>query len=375
MNKKVLIVAASIGSGHMQAAKAIGDEFLRKDPGVSINIIDFMDQESSLGHLIKEIYLNMIDYVPNAYDLLYRYSQETRYGSNAKSLLALIMKRRMRKLYQKYQPDLIVFTHPFPCCAAGYLKANGQLAKPLAAVITDFSFHQMWLHSAIDSYFVANNEIKEELVHNGIAANCIHVTGIPIAAKFAEAINPVLRRIPEIPTILIMGGGLGLGAVEEAVINLLQAERQLKIIVLTGKNNNLLKKILDLRPDNFHQVIGIGYTERVHEIMSTATFLITKPGGLTCSEALAMNLPMLLLKPLPGQEEENADYLVHQGVALRIGNVSSIAGITDSLLAEQGILNLMHQRAQKIKKVDAAGTVTNILMENLASMSAFTPAM
>ena len=365
MKKKILIVAASIGSGHMQAAKAVRDEFLRKSPDASIHIVDFMDQDSSLGHIIKETYLNMIDYIPNAYDLLYRYSQEPRYGSNVKSLLALIMKKRMRKLCQKYQPDLVVFTHPFPCCAAAYLKAKGQIAIPLAAVITDFSFHQMWLHPAVDSYFVANEETREELLRNGIAASRVYVTGIPIAAKFSESAVSTRERSPKLPTILVMGGGFGLGALEETVSNLLQAERQMKIIVLTGKNDSLLKKIMLLRDDTYHQLSAIGYTERVHEIMAAATLLITKPGGLTCSEALAMQLPMLLLKPLPGQEEENADYLTQQGVALRLSDLSALASITDSLLAEQEILQLMRRRAQAIGKATAADTVTAILTDEL----------
>ena len=365
MKKKILIVAASIGSGHMQAAKAVRDEFLRKSPDATINIVDFMDQDSSLGHIIKETYLNMIDYIPNAYDLLYRYSQEPRYGSNVKSLLALIMKKRMRKLCQKYQPDLLVFTHPFPCCAAAYLKAKGQIVIPLAAVITDFSFHQMWLHPAVDSYFVANEETREELLRNGIAASRVYVTGIPIAAKFSESAVSTRAGLPKLPTILVMGGGFGLGALEETVSNLLQAERQMKIIVLTGKNDSLLKKIMLLRDDTYHQLSAIGYTERVNEIMAAATLLITKPGGLTCSEALAMQLPMLLLKPLPGQEEENADYLTQQGVALRLSDLSALASITDSLLAEQEILQLMRRRARAIGKAAAAGTVTSILTDEL----------
>ena len=288
-----------------------------------------------------------------------------RYGSNVKSLLALIMKKRMRKLCQKYQPDLLVFTHPFPCCAAAYLKAKGQIAIPLAAVITDFSFHQMWLHPAVDSYFVANEETREELLRNGIAASRVYVTGIPIAAKFSESAVSTRAGLPKLPTILVMGGGFGLGALEETVSNLLQAERQMKIIVLTGKNDSLLKKIMLLRDDTYHQLSAIGYTERVHEIMAAATLLITKPGGLTCSEALAMQLPMLLLKPLPGQEEENANYLTQQGVALRLSDLSVLASITDSLLAEQEILQLMRRRARAIGKAAAAGTVTSILTDEL----------
>ncbi len=365
MKKKILIVAASIGSGHMQAARAVRDEFLRKSPDASIHIVDFMDQDSSLGHIIKETYLNMIDYIPNAYDILYRYSQEPRYGSNVKSLLALVMKKRMRKLCQKYQPDLLVFTHPFPCCAAAYLKAKGQIAIPLAAVITDFSFHQMWLHRAVDSYFVANEETREELLQNGIAASRVYVTGIPITAKFSESALSTIESAANLPIILVMGGGFGLGALEEAISNLLGTERQIKIIVLTGNNDALLKKILLMKNDTRHQLLAIGYTERVHEIMASATLLITKPGGLTCSEALAMQLPMLLLKPLPGQEEENADYLVQQGVALRLSDLSVLASLTDSLLAEQEILQLMRRRAKAIGKAAAASAVTDILMDEL----------
>lgn len=375
MNKKILIVSASIGSGHMQAAKAVREEFLSKTPDADVSIVDFLDKESSLGHIIKETYLNMLDYVPNAYDLLYRYSQELRYGSNVKNLLALIMKKRMRKLCQKYQPDLLVFTHPFPCCAAAYLKAKGQLSVPLAVVITDFSFHQMWSHAAVDTYFVANEATKEELLRNGIAADCIYVTGIPIAAKFARNNVPVLTRADQVPTVLIMGGGFGLGAVEEALSSLMNAEKQLNIIVLTGNNSVLLKKIMPRQPETFHRVKAIGYTERVHEIMATAELLITKPGGLTCSEALAMQLPMLLLKPLPGQEEDNADYLTSQGVALRINDLSSLANITCSLLAEQEILSLMRQNAKKISKADAAKAVSDILQQELGKFARISPAM
>lgn len=372
MKKKILIVAASIGSGHMQAAKAVGDEYLRKNPDVSIHIVDFMDQDSSLGHIIKETYLSMLDYLPNAYDLLYRYSQEPRYGSNVKSLLALVMKKRMRKLCQKYQPDLLVFTHPFPCCAAAYLKTKRQITTPLAAVITDFSFHQVWLHPAVDFYFVANEETKEDLLHNGISACRVYVTGIPIATKFAE---DRIRETSKIPTILVMGGGFGLGALEETVNRLLYAERQMRVIILTGNNNALLKRILYMKHDTQHQLSAIGYTERVHEIMAAATLLITKPGGLTCSEALAMQLPMLLLKALPGQEEENAAYLTEKGVALEIGDLSVLANITDRLLAEQEILELMRRRAKVLGKARATDTITDILREKLEETAIVTSAM
>ena len=133
----ILIVSASIGSGHTQAAKAVRDELTRFSPASSITIVDFLDGKSSLGRLIKEAYLKMIDVFPNAYDLLYRWSQEPFPGTNVKNLTALFMKARMRQLVQDYHPDLIIFTHPFPCCAAAYLRRTRKLTTPLVAVITD----------------------------------------------------------------------------------------------------------------------------------------------------------------------------------------------------------------------------------------------
>jgi len=186
INKNILIVSASIGAGHTQAAEAVRDEFIRISPEATITIVDFLDQESALGNFIKEVYMKMIGVVPDIYDFLYHWSQEAQPGANAKNATALIMKSRMLNLVCEYQPDLLVFTHPFPCCAAAYLRRTKQLTLPLAAVMTDFAPHQMWIHDEIDTYFVANHEIKNALCDKGIADKHIFVTGIPISSKFAK---------------------------------------------------------------------------------------------------------------------------------------------------------------------------------------------
>lgn len=358
-------MSASIGSGHTQAAIAVHDELIRISPDANITVVDFLDQQSALGSIIKETYLKMIDVFPNAYDFLYRWSQEPQSGTNVKNLTALIMKRRMLHLLNEHRPDLIVFTHPFPCCAAAYLRRTKRLSVPLAAVMTDFASHQLWIHSEIDTYFVANQEIKKALGDKGIAGDKIHITGIPISSKFARTEGINIAKKPSSSTVLIMGGGLGLGDVGRAVISLNSAKTQFEIIVVAGNNAKLRKKLLTLKTSSRHPMTVIGYTNRINELMGSASLLVTKPGALTCSEAIAMELPMLLLSPIPGQEEDNADYLTRQGVALRLPTPSAIPVIVDALVSQPEILADMKLNARILKKPDASHIIASILSANL----------
>ncbi|WP_094606801.1 Processive diacylglycerol beta-glucosyltransferase [Sporomusa silvacetica DSM 10669] len=370
MSKKILLVSASIGSGHIQAANAVRDELNRISPATNVAVVDFLDQEISLGHLIKETYLKMLDVLPHAYDFLYRKSQKSQPGASVKNVTALIMKRKMLKLLYEYRPDMLVFTHPFPCCAAAYLCRTGQLSIPMAAVMTDFSFHPMWLHKEINAYFVANNEIQHALHGNGIANDRIFITGIPISPKFTQ--TPPNNRTKDrgIPEILIMGGGLGLGAIEEAVISLQSAKTQLKIIAVAGNNAKLRDKLLTLKNTSCNPLTVMGYTERINELMANASLLITKSGALTCSEALSQELPLLLLSPLPGQEEDNANFLTQQGVALRISPAHQLASLVDELLSKPHILAAMRSKAHDLSKPAAANHIALMLSASIHNRTA-----
>lgn len=374
MSKNILLVSASIGSGHTQAANAVRDELNRISPAINVTVVDFLDRETSLGHLIKETYLKMLDVFPNAYDYLYRWSQESHPGTSVKNVTALIMKRKMSTLLDEYCPDMLVFTHPFPCCAAAYLQRNGQLSLPMAAVMTDFSFHRMWLHQEINAYFVATNEIKHALHANGIAEDRIFLTGIPISPKFTQKPLNNCTKDMRIPVILIMGGSLGLGSIEEAVLSLLSAKTPCKIVVVTGNNAKLRNRLLAFKSASVNPLTVIGHTERVHELMTNASLLITKPGALTCSEALSMNLPMLILSPIPGQEEENADFLTRENVALRIPSTQQLASLVDELLSAPHILDDMRAKAHALSKPAAANHIALLLSARVHNRHTLFPA-
>ena len=240
--------------------------------------------------------------------------------------------------------------------------------------MTDFAPHQMWIHDEIDTYFVANHEIKNALCDKGIADKHIFVTGIPISSKFAKNNRSKSLKRTIAHTVLIMGGGLGLGAVEKAVVSLMSAKTKLEIIVVAGNNIKLRQRLAFLKSDHLHATTIIGYTDRVNELMANSSILITKPGALTCSEALVMELPMLLLNPIPGQEEDNADYLTRQGVALRISQTSSLPQVIDELFAKPEILAAMQANAHLLSRPNAAKEIATILLDKLDHHNAIFPA-
>jgi processive 1,2-diacylglycerol beta-glucosyltransferase len=358
-NAKALIVTASIGSGHTRAADAVRAALLAGGYAAQATVADFLDSRDTASRFIKETYLKMLDIFPHAYDYLYRRTQEPLPGSNLGSLTALVMKRKLLRMVEEHRPDVIVFTHPFPACAAAALRRSRRITLPMAAVLTDFAVHRLWVHREIDLYFVASQEMKKELAALGIPRERIHATGIPIAAEFAA---PSARRRPgREPAILIMGGGLGLGAIEQAISDLSAADRQLRITVAAGGNEALRKRITAAAGGSPHSFEVLGFTDRIHDLMTDATLLITKPGALTCSEALATGTPLILNNPLPGQEEENAAYLVSRGAAVRADGTGNLGRVVARLLAKPDLLEGMRSRALALGRPQASAAAAAVI--------------
>lgn len=363
----VLIVSASIGSGHTQAANAVKAELERQHPDIRVAVVDFLEGDNfSLNTFIKETYLKMIDAFPDMYDLLYRWSQASHNGTTVRNLMSWILKKRILRLIDRHRPDLIVFTHPFPCGAACHLKRKEMLTIPLAGVITDYAVHRLWLYNEVDSYFVAVPDLKENLIQQGIAAEKIHITGIPISSSFGEvgAAPRTVKANDGPATILIMGGGQGLGAVVEVLTELDKIEGQYRFVVVAGRNAGLRKDLQLLSRSLKHPVQVIGYTRRIPELMADADLLVTKPGALTCSEALAAGLPMVLVNAIPGQEEENARHLAQNGAAIWAEEKSQLNRTVQQLLANPLLLQAMREQAQRMGRPDAARQIVRQLIGN-----------
>lgn len=311
---KIYVLSASIGNGHMQAARAVAEALKRHPSGYRAQTLDFLSRDIvSLDYWVRETYIKIIDLFPLIYDLLYHQSQSGSRGKQVRNLSARLFRQRMEHLIGVLKPDGLVFTHPFPAAAADRLREKGRIRMPLVGVITDFDAHQLWAYRNLDAFCVPTNKVAERLAKQGVDRKIIYATGIPIRHRFYEVAEEEYAREPG--TVLIMGGGLGLGALKDILWRLTQVDSITRFIVVTGHNVSLYDEIEDMRGDLRVPLELYGFTNFIPQLMARSSLLVTKPGALTCTEAMTMHLPMLLVDPIPGQEEANAEYMEQIGCA------------------------------------------------------------
>ncbi len=329
--KKILIISASIGTGHMQAAKAIEEYLTTTDLSAQIKHVDFLSEETlSLDTLIKETYIKILDIFPMFYDLLYRLSQRGHQGEILQTVVSWMMKSRMLKLLRKEKPDLLVFTHPFPCGAASILKRQRLIDIPIIGVITDFTIHQFWVYPQVDRYCVGTDILIDKLTKVGIEKDKIIATGMPIRRAYFD--RPVRQYVKGEPLhALVMGGGLGLGSITKVIKALEGTPGIGSITVATGKNEALHDRIYEMKDTMGVPITLYGYTTEIPRLMREASLLFTKPGGLTCREALAVGIPMIFFSAIPGQEEENADLFQTLNCARWVKNLSDLPSVVEHL--------------------------------------------
>ena len=363
---KVLILSASIGAGHTQAAEAIAEQFVMRNAKCVINEIktlDFMDKDiSKLNWLLKKLYLSMLGLIPDLYDRIYRLAGVRRFGSITRLIWSTLMYLPFSKLLNKLNPDVIICTHPFPEAAASlwkFLHPNNSKKFTLAAVLTDYSLHEIWIYEGVDIYFVATEEMKHELESHGNFK--VFATGIPIRSQF-QNIPSNHSAFCIHNSALIMGGGLGLGAFEDTIKSLEEVNFNLKIIVVTGKNKSLQSKLETLKSK--HELAVLGFVNNISELMQQADILISKPGALTLSEAFAVELPIILLPPIPGPEALNAEYASTHGAALSLSKSVEIASAIN-IVNDKEQLQRMQQSAKKLARPSAAAEIVDKIIYNI----------
>lgn len=369
--KNILVVTASMGSGHNKAANAVAEAIKRKYPVNKINVIDFMSTETAyFNSLVKDIYLKMLDHTPSVYEFFYKFTSDSTKGSTIQSVFAHAMKKDMRELIKKYEADMVICTHPFPCAAASYLKQTGEINIPLITVMTDFCVHQFWLYKNIDIYFTANDLLKKEMVNQGLLEERIFVTGIPVGYNFRVDYNrdDLLAKFKlekDKPVALIMGGGLGLGGVKNALCQLERLKKDIQILVITGANVALWSEMNEYAQRSKHKIFVWGYSHNIQEFMSVATFLISKPGALTISEALTRELPMILHDPIPGPEVDNAKFVSDNGAAIWVKHQDTLDAVVREVLSDATILPKLRNNAKVLKKPYASDNIADVIANML----------
>lgn len=328
----VLILAVSAGGGHIRAAEALKAQILLKEKNSKIEILDTLKNINPiLDKLLIGGYIKAIKKSPSLYRRLYNlnYYQMDNTLASVSNKLNELMACRLLPIIKDFNPDIIVSTHPFTSEMISILKNKSELKIPTVTIITDYACHSFWLYSGMDAYIVSNNEMKNEMILKNINPNTIFNYGIPILPKFLSEDfdkNEVFKRLNlnvDVNTFLIMGGSLGIGKILEVYQNLCCLNYKIQIIIITGSNKKLYKDLEVLSENSTKPTRIIGYTNKVNQYMKCCDVLVTKPGGITITEALASGTPMALFSPIPGQEERNCNFLIKNKLAIDLESFPS----------------------------------------------------
>lgn len=368
----VMIFSVSAGAGHMRAASALRSAFLEDDPECKVIILDtFKHTSPLLEKLVLGVYMEMLRHTPSIYGYIYSRSEKGKPLSGyAKSefnrLLAVFTAGKLLRLIEQHDPKAVICTHPFPLGVLAGIRRRGDFAGLTVGAVTDFVIHPYWVFPEVDLYLTGAEQMIGGLVELGIDGNRAHATGIPIDPAFADPVDreEVLAGYgldPGMPTILVMGGGLGLGSLARSVGTLATLRRPCQIIVVTGNNVQLRAKIEQSVKGLPNRTVVLGYVHNVHQLMRSSDLMVSKAGGLSCAEALAAGLPMFIVDPLPGQEERNSRFLTGIGAAVAVNGIADLAEKTSRCLECPHRLSLMSAAATRFGRADAARDAVRVI--------------
>ena len=405
MHKKVLIMSASTGGGHNRAARAIKEELTNKSiNGITIDceIIDSLKiVNGTMDRLISQGYEKSAKYTPKAWGGVYKLTESTLISRNEfkDNPLTSLVSRKLKKLVELKKPDLIIGTHPFPMIALSTLKKHSMLYSnnelntfteslhnyykdlnipPLITVLTDYTTHSAYIQNEIDYYIAGHEYVKELLIEDGIDEEKIKPYGIPVEKSFLSHRdrNTVLSELnldPDKFTVLLMGGSFGAGSIKDTLEELISIDRDFQVIVVTGRNKSLkekLEKSLISSEDTIDKNISVlGFTDKMNDLLASVDILVSKPGGLTTTESLLKEVPMIIPYFIPGQEEENLDFLSNCGASLRTSKKFTLSVILKVLIDNPNRIDMIKKNIKSIKKLNASQDIAKLAFDILSEQN------
>ncbi len=416
---RVLILSATTGGGHMRAANALKEYIKMQDSSAIVKISDTIEYVSPfLNKAVTGGYVYMVRNTPKMYGSIYKNADKNTATINkTMEFTTTSLRNKLLPLVYDFNPDIIVTTHPFAAEIVTALKQNNIIDIPIIDIVTDFAIHQAYISDGVDAYIVSSREMVDQVVERGVSRVHVYPYGIPIMQSFYQEIDREKAFAsegldPSLPTILIMAGSFGVTDILKIYHKIVKSPENFQIIVITGKNeklyetfDNYLRKItinntiIELREtvkaENAakaaiktaknpkakpaakikpqHTVSKtlkpakptelLYYTDDVDKYMRMADIIVTKPGGLTVSEAIAVGLPMAIFKAIPGQEEQNADFLVSKNMAVRLEKKDSCTAVITDLLRNPEKLENMRKAINSFSKGNAAANIYLLMLD------------
>lgn len=359
MKKKLLLISLSTGSGHVRAAEAIRKTAEKSFPNIEARHIDMADYISlPMKMAVLKSYDLLVKQLPELWGLLYKKTNRGSVSAQFQKLSAMMSRINASALYDEarsFQPDYILCTHFLPVQTLLQQK-DGNSPKP-ALVMTDYDKHSFLTYPGVREYFVATERMKFKLLRGGITEEKLHVTGIPVDPVFLEkkdaaSLKKKYGLKPSLPIILVLSGGQGLAKADDTVKALFESKESMQIVAVAGSNEKLKKDIERLSPPAHISLSVVGWTDAIDEYMRLADAVISKPGGMTTTECITLGKPLIAVQPIPGQEEQNAEYILEHGYG-------HIAHSTDDLLFYVG--EELKQKKKPVKVSSGSSAAEQIL--------------
>ncbi|MDD4979925.1 MAG: glycosyltransferase [Candidatus Omnitrophica bacterium] len=367
--KRIILMYISEVSGHHSATLAIEKALKILQPDTQILNIDGFNYTNPISEkIVNRLYMAVIKRTPKIWDYLYDNPAVVKKIEKIKNVVHKFNSPKLKNLFDKFKPDAIICTQAFPCGMAADFKKTYASDIPLVAVLTDYIPHSYWVYDKVDYYITPSQEVSLRLIKKGVPPDKIKPLGIPFDPKFNEGIlkNEVMHRLhldPGLFTVLIMGGGQGLGPIKTIIKSLEKVKKGFQALVVSGTNKKLYGSLKMRLKKYKKKVLLFGYVNNIHELMGISDIIITKPGGVTISEVLARKLPMIIVKPIPGQEVNNTAYLTDKKAAIKIDKPKDIHLIIDDLLENRQKLARLAEAAGGIAKPNASLDIAKFILD------------
>jgi len=367
--KKIHIFHISESGGHSKAAENLKEALLYKNPQIDVLKINGFGYFYPRGEkIVNSIYITIIKHFPRIWGKAYDRRKVLKTLTPYLKIINKFAFSRLAKLIVQHPPSCFVATQAFPCGLIADFKKKKRLNIPLVAIITDYHPNRFWVHPLVDRYIVACQEAKDVLIAEGIDESKIKILGIPISVKFLTTypktqISKELGFVSGLDTVLIMGGGLGIGPIKSIAKKLDAIKKDFQIIVICGRNKKLHEWFLKKETKFKKPLFVFGYTEDIHKVMDFTDMIVTKGGGITISEALAKGLCIITTNPIPGQEERNVQYLSKMQAVVQVDHVNDITEAVGKLLQNKKEMYSLRERAKENSFIDSSLRIVDLILE------------
>jgi processive 1,2-diacylglycerol beta-glucosyltransferase len=360
---RVLILHASVGTGHKRAAQAIGAAY-KHYQAEHVRIVDVLDYTSKIFRIAyAQAWIELTSHAPQIWGYFYTQTNidpdVAKLINNVRKLIESVGTNDLKDVLSAFRPDIIICTHFLPMELLVRLKRKDRLSQPIYCAITDHATHTFWTYTDIDGYFVGSEQTKRQLIERGVAAEKVRVTGIPVQPaialpKDATAVRNKRGFPTDEPLITLFGGGIASERVRKIVEGMRQSGIKGTLVVIAGRNPTLIDALVDIEPEGDLRLRLMGFVTYVDDIIAASDLVITKAGGLIISEVLARGIPLVIFDPIPGHEEWNADFVVSNGAGVQLRMAQSVPATVAHLIHNPPLLGHMRTRAFAIARPHAA---------------------